>query len=122
MGVHSNEGGSVILTTHAPFVPSDLPRDQVIIFRRSDEGTAQELGRGQVKATRPDIQTFGASYDQILEQCFGVTPPISQQSQAVIGHLLDSGDAAVVEAGLKLLGPSVERVLVVDHLDELKSS
>jgi len=112
----------VIITTHAPFVPSDLPRDQVVIFRKLDEDANPDPKKARVRAARPDIQTFGASYDQILEQCFGVSPPISQQSQVVIETLLDSSDLAEVEAGLKTLGPSVERVQVVDHLDELKKS
>jgi restriction system-associated AAA family ATPase len=110
----------VVITTHAPFVPSDLPRDQVMIFRRPDG--PQHPAQVGIRARRPDIQTFGASYDQILEQCFGVSPPISKQSQEVIGALLESSDPGEVEAGLKMLGPSVERIQVIDHLDELKRS
>lgn len=110
----------VVITTHAPFVPSDLPRHQVIIFRRSEESEIQNPASVGIQARRPNIQTFGASYDQILEQCFGVSPPISKQSQEVIGTLLQSNDPAEVEAGLKTLGPSVERIQVIDHLDELK--
>jgi restriction system-associated AAA family ATPase len=112
----------VLITTHAPFVPSDLPRDQVIIFRRLDETEPQGAAGLGIRARRPDIQTFGASYDQILEQCFGVSPPISQQSQELIGTLLESSDPEEIEAGLKTLGPSVERIQVIDHLDELKQS
>lgn len=112
----------VVITTHAPFVPSDLPRDQVVIFRRPEEGEVQDPTQACVRARRPDIQTFGASYDQILEQCFGVSPPISGQPLEVIGNLLNSRDPAEVEAGLKTLGPSVERFQIADHLDELKKS
>lgn len=112
----------VVITTHAPFVPSDLPRDQVVIFRRSEEGEPQDSLQAGIRARRPDIQTFGASYDQILQECFGVSPPISEQSLEVIGNLLESRNPAEVEAGLKTLGPSVERIQVVDHLDELKKS
>lgn len=122
---HSNSlaaAQDVILTTHAPFVPSDLPRDQVVIFRRPEGAEAQDSGQAGIRARRPDIQTFGASYDQILDQCFGVSPPISQQSLEVIENLLESTDPAEVEAGLKTLGPSVERIQIIDHLDELKKS
>jgi len=124
-GTRENAGAlagaqDVLITTHAPFVPSDLPRDQVIIFRRPDESEQQDVADLGVRARRPDIQTFGASYDRILEQCFGVSPPISQQSQEVIEALLESSDPQEVEAGLQTLGPSVERIQVIDHLDELK--
>lgn len=112
----------VVITTHAPFVPSDLPRDQVLIFRRPEDGAPYDPAQVGIRARRPDIQTFGASYDQILEQCFGVSPPISKRSQEVIGTLLESTDPAEIEAGLKTLGPSVERIQVIDHLDELKKS
>jgi restriction system-associated AAA family ATPase len=110
----------VLITTHAPFVPSDLPREQVLVFRRS-EGTAHPDGPG-VRPRRPDIQTFGASYEEILAQCFDVSPPISRQPLDFIEELKESSDAAEVEAGLRTLGPSVEKVLVADHLDELKRS
>jgi restriction system-associated AAA family ATPase len=41
-----------LLTTHAPFVPSDLPREQVIIFGKDAEDA--------VWTRRPNIETFGA--------------------------------------------------------------
>ena len=47
----------VLLTTHAPFVPSDMQRENVVIFERTN---------GKVKARAPEIQTFGASFEQNL--------------------------------------------------------
>lgn len=110
----------VLITTHAPFVPSDLPREQVLVFRRDPPG--DDSGPWPVRPRRPDIQTFGASYEEILAQCFDVTPPISRQPLDFIEELKASADPREVEAGLKALGPSVEKVLVADHLDDLKRS
>lgn len=111
----------VLITTHAPFVPSDLPREQVLIFRRAEPEEGEPVVP-MVRPRRPDIQTFGASYDEILAQCFDVSPPISQQPREVINELMESSDPKHVEAGLRTLGPSVEKILVIDHLDELKDS
>ncbi len=113
-------GGSasqdVVITTHAPFVPSDTPRNRILIFKRNED---QQDG-SKVKVLRPNIQTFGAKYEEILAECFGVAPPISDQPMALIKELLQSEDAENVEAGLRKLGPSVERVKLADHLEQLK--
>jgi len=101
----------VLLTTHAPFVPSDMPRERVIIFERSEDGIAPR---------NPDIQTFGASYEEILDHCFRVHPPISNLSMKTINELKQSEDVAEVRQGIEELGPSVEKVLLVDHLRQLQ--
>lgn len=102
----------VLLTTHAPFVPSDMSRENVIIFERAE---------GKVTARSPDIQTFGASFEQILEHCFRVEPPISEIARETIEKLMASQDAGAIEAALPKLGSSVEKVILIDHLHSLKS-
>lgn len=102
----------VILTTHAPFVPSDMRRENVVIFERVD---------GKIIPRAPDIETFGASYEEILEHCFRVEPPISDIARAEIRGLMTSDDASRIEAAVPRLGPSVEKVLLLDHLRALKS-
>lgn len=101
-----------LMTTHAPFVPSDMPRDHIMIFSRNG-----------VKAmvTQPIIETFGAEYDRILETCFKVAPTISRIAEKTIESLLDSTDLKTVEQGLGMLGPSLEKGLVADHLRKLRS-
>ena len=59
-----------LLTTHSPFLPSDMPREKVFIFRKNE--------KGKVEWQHPDIETYGTTFDTILEECFGVRPPISQ--------------------------------------------
>jgi restriction system-associated AAA family ATPase len=101
-----------LLTTHAPFVPSDMTRTNVLIFNKSDEG---------VEVRRPDIETFGATFDTILEECFGVRPPMSEVPRREIEHLLECQDPVDVKAGIARLGDSVEKVFLMDHLRQLTS-
>ncbi|MBO9582049.1 MAG: restriction system-associated AAA family ATPase [Sphingobium sp.] len=102
----------VVLTTHAPFVPSDMPRENVVIFERVD---------GKVRPRAPEIETYGASFDQILEHCFRVEPPISDIARKEIQELMVSKDESKIEAAVPRLGASVEKVLLLDHLRKLKS-
>ncbi len=103
----------LMLTTHAPFVPSDMPRERVLIFRKED---------GDVKIRRPQLETFGSTFDSILEECFGVSPPISQISRDRIDALLESKDPQEVREGLDQLGHSVEKSYLADHLRSLLRS
>lgn len=101
----------VILTTHAPFVPSDMPRENVLIFARTSDG--------KLEVSRPTIQTFGASYEEILASCFKVSPPISELSREVVAEIMNSDDVSEIEDGLSKLGPSIEKALVSDHLRQV---
>ncbi len=102
----------VLLTTHAPFVPSDMPREQVMIFSRND---------GKIEVKEPQIETFGASFDRILEMCFNVRPPNSRIAEDKIQSLLKSEDLDEVERGFHELGPSTGKARVADHLRRLKN-
>jgi hypothetical protein len=99
-----------LLTTHAPFVPSDMPRDKVLIFGKEKE---------RIAVKRPDIETFGSTFDAILDVCFDVRPPLSQESRTKIDELKNSQDRDVIEAGMKQLGHSVEKAFLADHLRQL---
>jgi hypothetical protein len=101
-----------LLTTHAPFVPSDMSRANVLIFKKTQDG---------VQVRRPDIETFGATFDTILEECFGVRPPMSEVPRREIEHLLECQDPVDVKAGIARLGDSVEKVFLMDHLRQLTS-
>ena len=101
----------MILTSHAPFVPADLSREQVLIFSRKG---------ADLEVANPNMETFGANFDRILEHCFGVQPPISQMARDEIENLLESNDIATLEAALPRLGASVEKSFVADRLRQLK--
>jgi restriction system-associated AAA family ATPase len=101
----------VLLTSHAPFVPADLPREQVLIFLREDD---------KVTVNNPEMETFGANFDRIIEHCFGVRPPISQLARDEINALRKSNDIAELEEAMPRLGSSVEKSFVADRLRQLK--
>ena len=101
-----------LLTTHAPFVPSDMPKDNVIIFDKIPEG---------IRTHRPNIETYGTTFDAILDECFGVRPPISELSRTEIEELMESDDPDRIRVGLRRLGDSVEKVFLQDHLSSLLS-
>ena len=100
-----------LLTTHAPFIPSDMKRDKVFIFSKNEEG--------KIQIKNPDIETFGSTFDTIIEECFGVRPPISQRSRDEIEELMKSNNPEEIRAGIQGLGNSVEKVFLADHLRQI---
>lgn len=102
----------LLLTTHAPFVPSDMPKEQVLIFGKQN---------GKVVVKNPDVQTYGSTFDTILAECFDVRPPISRKPVDEINELMDSTDPEAIQEGLARLGHSVEKVLLANRLRQLKA-
>ena len=102
-----------VLTTHAPFVPSDMSRNKVIIFCKDDK-------TGQINVRQPDIETYGTTFDAILDECFDVRPPISQESRDEIGRLMKSRSPKAINDGMTRLGYSMEKVFLADRLRELQ--
>lgn len=109
----SRANQELLLTSHAPFVPSDMSREQVLIFARNADG--------KIVVKEPQIETFGATFDRILETCFGVSPPISRIAEDKINEMLKSDDIENIERSLNELGQSVEKAFLVNHLRRLKS-
>lgn len=101
-----------LLSTHAPFVASDIPRERVFIFSKSPDA-------GKIAINGPDIQTYGSTFDAILEECFGVRPPMSQIPRDDIAELMKSTDPEEIRSGMKRLGHSVEKVFLADRLRQL---
>ena len=77
---------------------------------------------GKVEVVAPQIETFGATFDRILETCFDIRPPNSFIAEEQIEALLKSKNLADVEAGFHELGPSTGKALVADHLRKLKKN
>ncbi len=101
-----------LLTTHAPFVPSDMAREKVFIFGKDKE-------TGRVAVRRPDIETFGTTFDAILDECFDVSPPISEVSRQQIDGLMQSDDPNEIRDGMNRLGYSVEKAFLADRVRQL---
>ena len=100
-----------LLTTHAPFIPSDMKRDKVFIFSKNEEG--------KIQIKNPDVETFGSTFDTIIEECFGIRPPISQRSRDEIKELMNSNDPEEIRTGIQGLGNSIEKAFVADHLRQV---
>lgn len=100
-----------LLTTHAPFVPSDMARENVFIFSKDADG--------RITARQPEIETYGTTFDSILGECFGVRPPISEVPRQDIDALKRSNDPDEIREGLDRLGSSIEKIFLVDRLRQL---
>jgi restriction system-associated AAA family ATPase len=101
-----------LLTTHSPFVPSDLHRDKVFMFRKS--------ATGEVEVDHPRIETYGTTFDTIVEECFDVRPPISTEPRQEIGRLSQSQNAEEIAEGARHFGDSVEKAILLDRARQLK--
>lgn len=111
--VEGRGGQEVILTSHAPFVPSDLRRDQVHVFSKA---------KGKVQIVRPSIETYGAAFDRILAHCFGVSPPISQLARDDIDRLMKNGSIEELREAINTLGSSFEKAFLADRLRQLEEA
>lgn len=105
----------MVITTHSPFLPSDMDRNNIFIF-------SKDIQNEQVKilARNPDNQTFGAKFDNILDDCFAIDPPISKLSEDLINSLLETGSIPEIEEALTQLGQSIQRMKLVARLQMLK--
>lgn len=101
-----------LLTTHAPFVPSDMKRSRVFIFYK--EG-------GKVRFRHPDTETYGATFDSILGECFDVRPPISDVARDEINDLKSTNDPEKLQAAMSKLGHSVEKMFLAERLRNMPS-
>lgn len=101
-----------LITTHSPFVPSDMQRENVLIFSR--------VPTKQIEIRRPNIQTFGSKFDAILGECFGIVPPISALPRELADTLLHSGTAVEIESAIAGLGESTARMQLAAKLSELE--
>lgn len=111
------DGGRVaaqdgLMTTHSPFVASDMHKERVFIFRKN-------LEMGVIEVGNPDIETFGTTFDAILAECFKIDPPISGVPMAIIEELKASSDPEEIKKGMSELGDSVEKIMLADRVRQL---
>jgi len=106
----------ILLTSHSPFIISDCMPDNVILFKRGDDGkivpkTAKKL----------DFNTYGASVDLILQEIFGMAHSISEHALEEIRVLLRKRTVATIIEGTKRFGESYEKGFLYERIEELKS-
>jgi hypothetical protein len=91
-----------------------MQRDKVFMFTKSEEG--------KIEVDNPSIETFGATFDTIIERCFDIRPPISDISRNQIKKLMDSQNPEEIREGIQHLGNSVEKAFLSDHLRQIISN
>ncbi len=69
----------IVITTHSPFVISDLKQRNVYIFRKE---------RNEVKFSPCHFQTFGSSSSIILDEIFGKSDSISEMAKKELKLLI----------------------------------
>lgn len=97
-----------LITTHSPFVPSDMDRENVLIFSKSDEG--------KIESRPPRIQTYGSKFDAILAECFDISPQISGLPRDQIKELMIDGTKEQIQDAIANLGESTERMKLAAKL------
>jgi len=103
-----------LLTTHSPFVPSDMQRENVLIFKKSEDVSS-------ITVRRPQIQTYGSRFDAILAECFEISPPISALPRDEINHLFKNGTTEEIKSAIDGLGESAARMRLAAKLSQLES-
>jgi restriction system-associated AAA family ATPase len=103
----------LLLTSHAPFVISDCKAQNVYIFKRRKDD-------GGVEASSPKNETYGASFDRLLEDVFGVKPPVARKSLSELRRLQQEGTKEEIEKSLAEFGDSPVKFYLYQRLEKLK--
>lgn len=103
-----------LITTHSPFVPSDMQSDNVLIFKKDEDSS-------MISVRRPKIQTYGSRFDAILAECFDISPPISALSRDHVDSLLQTGTAKQIRKAISELGESTARMRLAARLAQLEN-
>ncbi|MDP2541333.1 ABC transporter [Tenacibaculum discolor] len=111
----------VILTSHSPFIISDCMPNNVVFFDRHKETELVEAK----SAKEMDIKTFGMSVETILDELFNYNQSIGDWSNETLLEIdFDSikteADKKALKKKLRILGPSIEKDLVLAKLNRLK--
>jgi ABC-type multidrug transport system ATPase subunit len=112
--ITSGKHQCILLTSHAPFIVSDCRAENVQIFRR----TANELG---VEVSAPKAETYGASFDSLLEDVFDVKPPVARKSLEDLRQLQREGTVEEIEQRIDEFADSAEKFYLFQRIERLKS-
>ena len=99
----------LLLSTHSPFLISSLQRDDVYKFEcLEDEG---------IRMYPAGSQTFGASFETLIKQFFGLKSLISQTAIEEIKRHIDSGNREETRDWIEQnLGDSMEKAYLLRKL------
>jgi len=108
----------IVITTHSPFVISDLKQKNVYIFKKENN---------IVKFTQCHFQTYGASSSIILDEIFGKSDSISemarQELKTLVGKVKSLSQLSEVASILNnQFGESVDKFEYYNQLRTIKES
>lgn len=111
----------VIITSHSPFIISDCMPNNVIFFDRNKKTELVEAK----SAKEMDIKTFGMSVETILDELFNYNQSIGDWSneelvQIKFDTIKTQADIKALKKKLRILGPSIEKDLVLAKLNRLE--
>ncbi|MCB4436986.1 AAA family ATPase [Alteromonas sp. McT4-15] len=98
----------LLMTSHSPFMVSSLKQENVYFFERDEQFKVH------MKPSRE--QTYGASFDILIKQFFGLRSLISQTVVDEIRKQLEQGDAQALEWIRQNLGSSPEKAYLLRKL------
>ncbi|MDV2963678.1 AAA family ATPase [Shewanella algae] len=102
-----NENGQVFVATHSPFMISSLHQQSVFMFKRNEDRT--------IGCRPPSEETYGASFDVLIKQFFGLESLISHSVVEEIRRRIREDGADVVD-WLETLGKSPEKSYLIKKL------
>lgn len=112
--ITTNRKLDIFITTHSPFIVSDCKQEQVFIFKREENN--------QVLINKPDKETYGTAFDNILEMAFEINPPISESSLKEIQELQQENNPEIIENRLNDFGDSLEKASLANRVVILKNT
>jgi restriction system-associated AAA family ATPase len=101
------------ITSHSPFIVSDILSDNVYIFER--------LKKDSIIVRHPPNETFGASFNNILKMAFLMDETISKEGSDFIDELLKSDSVDDIQKGIEQIGDSPKLMTVYRRLEMLKN-
>jgi len=110
---------NILLTSHSPFIVSDCRPDKVYSFFRNK--------KKKIKNNQPDFNTYGASINLISMKVFRKKETISGLAQSQIEKIKKQFDNKKIDQNtaiqwLDQLGDSVEKIILLDHLQKNKKN
>jgi ABC-type glutathione transport system ATPase component len=108
------QGGSsadVIISTHSPFVGSGCKRQDVMKFSKQ---------QGVVTIERPTEETYGASFDYLLNALFDMGALLASKPAGELQGILARANVSELEAAIRDFGGSMEKAAVFARLSDLQ--
>jgi len=105
----------VLITSHSPFIISDLKKDNVLVFEKK---------YGTVECHRPEINTFGTSVGEITEVLFDYRESMGQSVYSELGKIIDNiqtlEDYKKAKIKLNNFGESIEKFDILNKLNKMR--